>query len=166
MNTMRNLPEPTPIAGEVPPAPVAAVSTRVPSRLKGKLLGGYYWGTGRRKSSVARVRVRPGTGIFMVNERDVKAFFPTPQDLFDSRAPLTTLQIETKWDVFVNVKGGGPTGQAGAVRMGLARALGNADETLDQPLRDQGFLTRDSRMKERKKYGQRGARRRFQFSKR
>lgn len=170
MNTMRNAPDPaassTPggLAAEVPAAP--ALTTRAPSRLKGKLLGGYYWGTGRRKTSVARVRVRPGTGIFMVNERDVKVFFPTAKEFADSRSPLLSLQADTKWDVFVKVNGGGPVGQAGAVRMGLARALCNADETLEQPLRDQGFLTRDSRMKERKKYGQRGARRRFQFSKR
>ena len=165
MNTMRNVPEPVPaVVTATESAPV--VSTRVPSRLKGKLLGGYYWGTGRRKTSVARLRVRPGTGIFLVNDRDVKAFFPTPQDLFDCRAPLVALQAEGKWDVFANVNGGGPTGQAGAVRMGLSRALCNADETVEPVLRPIGFLTRDSRMKERKKYGQRGARRRFQFSKR
>ncbi|MSR45800.1 MAG: 30S ribosomal protein S9 [Planctomycetes bacterium] len=162
---MRNVPEPVP---EVVAAPAGApvASTRVPSRLKGKLLGGYYWGTGRRKTSVARLRVRPGTGIFLVNDRDVKAFFPTPQDLFDARAPLAALQAEGKWDVFANVNGGGQTGQAGAVRMGLSRALCNADDTVEPVLRPIGFLTRDSRMKERKKYGQRGARRRFQFSKR
>ena len=165
MNPMRNVPEPVP---EVVAAPAGApvASTRVPSRLKGKLLGGYYWGTGRRKTSVARLRVRPGTGIFLVNDRDVKAFFPTPQDLFDARAPLAALQAEGKWDVFANVNGGGQTGQAGAVRMGLSRALCNADDTVEPVLRPIGFLTRDSRMKERKKYGQRGARRRFQFSKR
>ena len=126
----------------------------------------FIWTTGRRKTSVARVRVREGTGIFMVNDKDAKVFFVTPQELLDIRAPLVTAQVETKWDVFVNVNGGGPVGQAGAVRMGLARALCNADETLEAVLRPAGFLTRDSRMKERKKYGQRGARRRFQFSKR
>ncbi|MBM4014511.1 MAG: 30S ribosomal protein S9 [Planctomycetes bacterium] len=162
---MRNVNDPVAPSSAAATA-VEAPPTPAPSRLKGRLLGGYYWGTGRRKTSVARVRVRPGTGIFMVNERDVKAFFPTVQELFDARAPVAALQAESKWDVFANVNGGGPVGQAGAVRMGLARALCNADETLEQPLRDQGFLTRDSRMKERKKYGQRGARRRFQFSKR
>jgi small subunit ribosomal protein S9 len=164
--TMRNANDPAaPTPGAVAEA-APAVAAKPVSRLKGKQLGGFFWGTGRRKTSVARVRVRPGTGIFMVNERDVKAFFPTVQELFDARAPVASLQAENKWDVFANVMGGGPVGQAGAVRMGLARALCNADETLEQPLRDQGFLTRDSRMKERKKYGQRGARRRFQFSKR
>ncbi len=167
MNTMRNLPESAPLVG----SPVAAQATidlapKPASRLRGKKLGGYYWGTGRRKTSVARVRVREGTGIFMVNDKDAKIFFPTMQEIGDSRAPLVTIAAENKWDVFVNVRGGGPVGQAGAVRMGLSRALCNADETLEPVLRATGFLTRDSRMKERKKYGQRGARRRFQFSKR
>lgn len=171
MNTMRNLPESAPLIGSpaVAPATLGGVLDLAPkpaSRLRGKKLGGYYWGTGRRKTSVARVRVREGTGIFMVNEKDAKIFFPTIQEFIDSRAPLAAIQAENKWDVFVNVRGGGPVGQAGAVRMGLSRALCNADETLEAILRPTGYLTRDSRMKERKKYGQRGARRRFQFSKR
>ncbi len=149
-----------------PAAAAVATETRPAPRLRGKKLGGYYWGTGRRKTSVARVRVREGTGTFMVNDRDVKVFFPTSQELLDARAPLVTAQVDTKWDVFVNVNGGGPVSQAGAVRMGLARALCNADTTLEPALREARYLTRDSRMKERKKYGQRGARRRFQFSKR
>ena len=152
-------------AAAAPAAPVAT-ETRPAPRLRGKKLGGFYWGTGRRKTSVARVRVREGTGTFLVNEKEVKVYFPTPQELLDARAPLVAAQVESKWDVFVNVKGGGPMSQAGAVRMGLARTLCNADQTLEPVLRDAGFLTRDSRMKERKKYGQRGARRRFQFSKR
>lgn len=165
---MRNASDPLPATAaagtdlQPPPQPLP----RPPSRLRGRILGGFYWGTGRRKTSVARVRVREGTGIFMVNDKDVKVFFPTVQEHFDAVSPLLALQAEKKWDIFVNVQGGGPVGQAGAVRMGLSRALCNADETLEPPLRDAGFLTRDSRMKERKKYGQRGARRRFQFSKR
>jgi small subunit ribosomal protein S9 len=156
------------LASSAPAVPPAATAEppKPPSRLRGRKLGGFYWGTGRRKTSVARVRVREGTGAFMVNEKEVKVYFPTPQELLDARAPLVAAQVESKWDVFVNVKGGGPSSQAGAVRMGLARTLCNADETLEPILRDAGFLTRDSRMKERKKYGQRGARRRFQFSKR
>jgi len=148
-------------AAATPPEP-----PRPAPRLRGKKLGGYYWGTGRRKTSVARVRVREGSGVFLVNDREVKTYFTTPQELVDARAPLAAAQVESKWDVFVNVRGGGPASQAGAVRMGLARTLCNADQTLEPVLREAGFLTRDSRMKERKKYGQRGARRRFQFSKR
>jgi small subunit ribosomal protein S9 len=146
-------------------APAAAPPKPI-SRLRGKKLGGFFWGTGRRKTSVARVRIREGTGIFMVNEKEGTAFFTTPQERLDMAAPLVAIQADKKWDVFVNVMGGGPVGQAGAVRMGLARALCNADETVEIAMREAGFLTRDSRMKERKKYGQRGARRRFQFSKR
>lgn len=147
-------------------ATATAPEPRPATRLKGRILGGFFWGTGRRKTSVARVRVRPGGGVFLVNDREVKEFFTTPQELADVRAPLLAVQGDKKWDVMVNVTGGGPVGQAGAVRMGLARALCNADETLEPAMRENGFLTRDSRMKERKKYGQRGARRRFQFSKR
>jgi small subunit ribosomal protein S9 len=156
-------PAPT-AAAETPPA--AAEPVRAAPRLRGRKLGGFYWGTGRRKTAVARVRVREGGGAFVVNDREVKEFFTTPQQLLDARAPLVAAQVVSKWDVFVNAQGGGPSSQAGAVRMGLARALCNADATLEPILRDAGFLTRDSRMKERKKYGQRGARRRFQFSKR
>ena len=138
----------------------------VAPRLRGKKLNGYFWGTGRRKTAVARVRVREGTGTFMVNDLDAKTFFKTLQEQMDAYAPLVAIEGEKKWDVFVTVNGGGRVGASGAVRMGLARALFNADEMLEPNLRGAGFLTRDSRMKERKKYGQRGARRRFQFSKR
>jgi len=154
-----------PATAEAAP-PEAAVAVRRVSRLHGKRLGGYFWGTGRRKTSVARVRIREGTGTYMVNDKEMAVYFTTPQERMDAAVPLMVLSAEKKWDVFVNVNGGGPVSQSGAVRMGLARALCNADDTLEQPLRDAGFLTRDSRMKERKKYGQRGARRRFQFSKR
>jgi len=127
---------------------------------------GYYWGTGRRKSSVARVRIRPGQGKFLVNKRELKDYFVRIQDQQAILAPLKTIDSEKRFDVFVNVKGGGTTGQSGAVSLGVARALKSFDESLVGPLRDAGHLTRDARMTERKKYGQRGARRRFQFSKR
>jgi small subunit ribosomal protein S9 len=162
MSDDRKLPVPAPATDSA----TAVAEARPAPRLRGKKLGGFYWGTGRRKTSVARVRVREGTGTFMVNDREVKTYFTTPLELLDVRAPLVTAQVESKWDVFVNVHGGGPVSQAGAVRMGLARTLCNADQTLEPVLREAGYLTRDSRMKERKKYGQRGARRRFQFSKR
>jgi small subunit ribosomal protein S9 len=123
-------------------------------------------GTGRRKTSVARVRVRPGSGKITVNDRAFDEYFVT-----DMERRLVTQTLEhvghaDKVDVFVRVAGGGPISQAGAIRMGLARALVSLSEENFQPLRDDGFLTRDSRMKERKKYGLRGARRGTQFSKR
>lgn len=128
--------------------------------------GGHIWGTGRRKSSVARVRIRPGSGKILINKREVNDYFPADSDRQSVVAPLETAKMLAAWDIWVNVGGGGMTGQAGAVEMGLARALAKAMPELEQDLRDQGLMTRDSRMKERKKYGQRGARRRFQFSKR
>ena len=126
----------------------------------------FTWGLGRRKSAVARVRITPGQGGFLVNGRAMNEYFPTIQMQLDARAPLKLAESESAYDVFCNVNGGGPNGQAGAVRMGLARALKNVNPALEVPLRDAGLLTRDSRMKERKKYGRRGARRGFQFSKR
>ena len=128
--------------------------------------GGFIWGTGRRKSSVARVRIKPGKGELQVNKRKLEDYFKRPQDRNSVRAPLGALGIADSFDVFVNVKGGGTTGQAGAVMLGIARALRNYNEAWLKELRDGGYLTRDSRMVERKKPGQRGARRRFQFSKR
>ncbi|MHC4933017.1 MAG: 30S ribosomal protein S9 [Planctomycetota bacterium] len=126
----------------------------------------FIWGTGRRKSSVARVRVRSGGGKIEVNGKEYKEYFPTEGMRTLVLAPLQATENQSSVDVYVNVKGGGPVGQAGAVRLGIARALMNFDAGLESPLRDGGFLTRDARMKERKKYGQRGARRKFQFSKR
>jgi len=128
--------------------------------------GGYYWGTGRRKSAVARVRIKPGDGKLLVNKKELADYFAREQDRTAVLAPLRTVDVEKSFDVFVNVRGGGTTGQAGAVLLGIARALRNYDENYIQPLRDGGHLTRDGRMVERKKPGQRGARRRFQFSKR
>jgi small subunit ribosomal protein S9 len=124
------------------------------------------WGLGRRKTSVARVRLLPGAGGFVVNGKPVDQFFTTIENQRRSQAPLGAVQIEASYDVHANVRGGGPTGQADAVRLGLARALKRLHPDMDPVLRDEGLLTRDSRMKERKKYGRRGARRGFQFSKR
>jgi len=132
----------------------------------GSMKGGYYWGTGRRKSSVARVRIRPGDGKLLINKRELADYFRREQDRLAVKAPLKAVQAERSFDVFVNVGGGGTTGQSGAVSLGIARALKNYSEDYIQTLRDSGHLTRDSRMVERKKYGQSGARRRFQFSKR
>ena len=127
---------------------------------------GGLWGTGRRKSSVARVRIRPGDGKFLVNKREVANFFCVEQDRNAVLSPLIATQSEKRFDIFVNVRGGGTTGQAGAIRMGLARALLAADADFEPTLRDKGYLTRDSRVVERKKPGQKKARKRFQFSKR
>jgi len=133
---------------------------------KGPDRGGYYWGTGRRKSSVARVRIKPGEGKLLVNKRELKEYFARQQDRNAVVAPLKAVDAEKTFDVFINVKGGGTTGQSGASRLGVARALRNYDQSYVTVLRDGGYLTRDGRMVERKKPGQRGARRRFQFSKR
>jgi len=127
---------------------------------------GYWWGTGRRKTSVARVRIRPGSGKLMVNKRELDDYFKRDQDRKAVVAPLKLLHAEKSFDVFVNVRGGGMTGQAGAALLGVARALKTYDENYTGALRDGGLLTRDPRMVERKKPGQAGARRRFQFSKR
>jgi len=128
--------------------------------------GGYWWGTGRRKSSVARVRIRPGDGKLLINKKELGDYFKREQDRVIVLAPLKTVDAEKMFDIFVNVKGGGTTGQSGATSLGVARALKTYNDVYVQALRDGGHLTRDSRMVERKKYGQRGARRKFQFSKR
>jgi small subunit ribosomal protein S9 len=126
----------------------------------------WFWGTGRRKTSVARVRIRPGDGKYLINERQIDDYFSEVQDRADMVAPLKVTKTEGRIDVHVRVHGGGSTGQAGAIRLGLSRALKEYDPSLEAVLRDEGFLTVDDRQVERKKYGQRGARRRFQFSKR
>ena len=123
-------------------------------------------GTGRRKSSVARVRVRDGKGQVLINQRPYEEYFSNEQDRQAVVAPLNAAGKLTELDVIIRVHGGGTTGQAGACRMGVARALMSYDEELFPVMRDGGFLTRDARMKERKKYGLRGARRGTQFSKR
>ncbi len=126
----------------------------------------YTWGLGRRKSAVARVRIKPGTGNYVVNDKPMTEYFPSLQDQKRASAPLESAELTEAFDVFVNVHGGGPTGQSGAVELGLARALKEANPAVFESLRDGHHLTRDARMKERKKYGRRGARRGFQFSKR
>jgi small subunit ribosomal protein S9 len=126
----------------------------------------YTWGLGRRKMAVARVRIKPGSGSFLINGKSVDDYFPALQDQVRSRSPLVAGEVLETYDVWVRVEGGGPTGQSGAVMLGLARALKEANPPLFETLREDGLLTRDSRMKERKKPGRRGARRGFQFSKR
>ena len=126
----------------------------------------YTWGVGRRKSACARVRIAAGTGKIEINGRTLNDYFTAEADRKAIFGPLEVTNTGGKMDVFANCDGGGPTGQTGAIIMGLGRALAKYDNSLESPLRAAGFLTRDSRMKERKKYGQRGARRRFQFSKR
>ncbi len=123
-------------------------------------------GTGRRKTAVARVFLREGTGKIVINGKELTDYFATPAQVQVVRQPLMVTASENKFDVLINVIGGGLNGQAGACLHGLARALTQVDQANYTSLKSNGFLTRDSRMVERKKYGQRGARRRFQFSKR
>ena len=124
------------------------------------------WGTGRRKSSVARVRVKPGTGRILVKGRDYREYFPAVQYQAAVEKPLKATGMESRVDVLATIMGGGLTGQAGALSLGIARALKTMDSSLEEALRTNHLLTRDARMKERKKYGLHGARRGVQFSKR
>ncbi|REJ66329.1 MAG: 30S ribosomal protein S9 [Planctomycetota bacterium] len=126
----------------------------------------YALGTGRRKSSVARVRVRAGEGKILINRRELDDYFPLTQDRNNVVAPLEATGRRGEVDVFINVQGGGTSGQSGACKLGVARALKIFDGELEAVLREQHLLTRDGRMKERKKYGLRGARKGTQFSKR
>lgn len=125
-----------------------------------------YYGTGRRKTSTARVYLRPGTGDIRVNRKTFDEYFPNQALRMIIRQPLTLTNTGEKFDIVVNVAGGGPAGQAGAVRHGITRALMEFNADLRPALKDAGLVTRDPRAKERKKYGQKGARKRFQFSKR
>jgi small subunit ribosomal protein S9 len=125
-----------------------------------------FLGTGRRKTSIARVRIASGSGKIVVNGRPFENYFPTETLRMVVSQPLVVTSLTGKYDIRVNVVGGGPTGQAGAVRHGISRALLKADIALRPTLKSEGLLTRDSREKERKKYGQPGARKRFQYSKR
>jgi len=161
-------------------APVAPVAPKGPSTPRKPRTAipadkyGWWWGTGRRKTGVARVRIKlakDGAAAFEIQSKSgkrktVKDFFAEERDRNDSLAPLKVTGTEGKFTIIARVHGGGFMGQAGAVKLGLARALRNYDPTLEDALRDAGFLTRDARKVERKKYGQSGARRRFQFSKR
>ena len=126
-----------------------------------------FWGTGRRKKAIARVRLIPGgNGTIVINDRTFEDYFPQGTLQYIVKQPITLLGVETKYDVMVNVIGGGYTGQAGAIRLGVARALLEAEENSRPTLKAAGFLTRDPRAKERKKYGLKKARRAPQFSKR
>lgn len=125
-----------------------------------------FYGTGRRKTSTARVFLRPGTGSFTVNDKTIEIYFFDELHRMLAKQPLTLSETTSKFDIVVNVAGGGMRGQAGAVSHGIARALCEFNIQLRPALKKAGFLTRDPRMKERKKYGQPGARKRFQFSKR
>ena len=126
----------------------------------------YFYGTGRRKSSVARVRVYQGTGKITINERDIDDYFGLETLKVIVRQPLVATETADKYDVIVNVHGGGTTGQAGAIRHGISRALLKSNEEYKAVLKAEGLLTRDARVKERKKYGRKRARKRFQVSKR
>ncbi|KXK04823.1 MAG: 30S ribosomal protein S9 [Acidobacteria bacterium OLB17] len=125
-----------------------------------------YYGTGRRKTSTARVYLRPGSGAITVNKRDFNTYFPNEALQMIIRQPLRLTETVEKFDILVNVDGGGTAGQAGAVRHGITRALIEFNSDLRPTLKKAGLITRDPRKKERKKYGQKGARKRFQFSKR
>lgn len=139
---------------------IAPVAPTAPTK------GNWWWGTGRRKTAVARVRIRPGEGKFAINDKEMVKFFNEERDRNDIMNVLEKTGTKGRVDIVVNAHGGGFTGQAGAVILGLARALKKYDPNLEPILRENNFLTRDSRKVERKKYGQAGARRRFQFSKR
>lgn len=147
------------------PAPTPAPVPK-PSAKSAPPDGHWWWGTGRRKAAVARVRIRAGKGQINVNKKDLKTFFTEERDHQDILNVLEKTNTKSTVDVFVNVRGGGYTGQAGAIVLGLGRALMKFDPSLEPILRDNNFLTRDPRKVERKKYGQPGARKRFQFSKR
>ncbi len=125
-----------------------------------------YYGTGRRKSAVARVFLRPGTGKFMVNEKEHEVYFVTEQQRISAKRPLVLVEMTGNFDVLTTVRGGGVSAQADAIKMGISRALLEFNAELRKTLKTEGLLTRDARIKERKKYGQKGARARFQFSKR
>ncbi|MGN6370402.1 MAG: 30S ribosomal protein S9 [Phycisphaerae bacterium] len=150
------------------PTPATPAAPKAPTTRGKVVVGGktFFIGTGRRKKSIARVRITAGDGKFTVNNREVDDYFKETKDRHYVRSPLIAANIAGNLNITCNVSGGGYTGQAGALVQGLGRALSLFDPTLRPAQKDGGFLTRDSRMKERKKYGQRGARRRFQFSKR
>ncbi|MCH7799556.1 MAG: 30S ribosomal protein S9 [Planctomycetes bacterium] len=152
----------TPAPDESP----AADAVKTPSSPRKAPDGHWWWGLGRRKSAVARVRIRPGDGKFIINKRVHTEFLNAERDQKDVINVLQKTKTEGSLDVYVNVRGGGFTGQTGAIVLGLGRALFRYDESLEPILRSNGFLSRDPRKVERKKYGQPGARKRFQFSKR
>ena len=151
-------------AGERPSEPVPeAAPEPLPQPVPAPL---QHYGTGRRKTAVARVFLRPGSGQLRINKQPLEEYFKNEFWRKHAREPLEFTGATDQFDTYITVAGGGPTGQAGAVRLGLARALAEASPELRVKLRQAGFLTRDPRMKERKKYGQKGARKRFQWTKR
>jgi small subunit ribosomal protein S9 len=158
--------EKAPPVEKVAPEKVAPVAKAAEAPAAPRVKPTYTWGVGRRKSAVARVRIAPGSGKIEINGRTLNDYFTAEKDRKSIFGPLEVTNTGGKMDIWANCDGGGHTGQAGAIVMGLGRALAKYDSALEVPLRTGRFLTRDSRMKERKKYGQRGARRRFQFSKR
>ena len=160
---MTEEPTPTPESTEPIPTPAPAPTTEAE---KPSGSAPFVWGTGRRKAAVARVRIRPGEGKFLINKREVEDFFCIDWDRTAVRRPLEVTDTVKSYDVYVKVGGGGITGQAGAVMLGLARALAKTRQDYEPKLREYNLLRRDPRKVERKKYGRRGARRRFQFSKR
>lgn len=151
---------------ETATSPVSSAASQPARAPVAPTKGNWWWGTGRRKTAVARVRIRPGDGKFTVNGKEMVVFFTEERDRNDIMNVLEKTNTKGSVDVVVNAHGGGYTGQAGAIILGLGRALNRFDPNLDAILREHNFLTRDSRKVERKKYGQAGARRRFQFSKR
>ena len=153
----------TEIDANTPGEPAVAADAGAPATSPKAL---WTWGTGRRKRAIARVRIRPGDGKFLINKREVDDYFVREVDRQAARRPLIVAKAEGDWDIFVNCTGGGLTGQAGAVVLGLARALAKAKPDTETTLRDSGLLTRDARKVERKKPGKPGARKSFQFSKR
>ena len=162
-------PAPVSPSGEAPVAVAAPVTPPAPAATPAKKrvdLAGNVIATGRRKTAVARVRLRAGTGVVTINQKPLEVYFPTVKDQELVAGALGHVGRQQSVDVDITVSGGGPTGQAGACRLGIARALKDFDAELAEPLRQGGLLTRDGRMKERKKYGLRGARRGTQFSKR
>lgn len=156
----------TPAAVPVEVAPEATAAPKTAPKTSAKFNNPYIWGLGRRKASVARVRIKPGEGKFIVNKRELGKYFALEKDRKTAMQALAATESGKDYDVWVNVNGGGTTGQAGAISLGVARALCKADNTLEPKLREGRLLSRDARKVERKKYGQRGARRKFQFSKR
>ena len=158
--------ESTAVVGEAIETLDTPTPAPAPVRKKKRPNDPHTWGTGRRKSAVARVRIRPGEGKFLINKKEVNEYFRIDKDRHAVRVPLQLTDTSKTMDVFVNVGGGGTTGQTGAVVLGLSRALAQLSPEFNLKLREHDLLKRDPRKVERKKYGQSGARRRFQFSKR